>query len=105
MDHKFSEYIENEIEWLMDIDTEGGEGYTRAEAIKEIETQMEDNGDPSERKYLKEIRLYLISVGVYEVLSEERLAKIQVTSGKKYDFKINGVFYGFKSWEPLNATV
>lgn len=100
--HKFSSYIEDDIDYLREIETDEGEpSYTRSEAIIEVYLRMEENNATHERKYKNEISEYLIDLGVYKFVTEEQLARCVITSGRKYDLKLGGCKYKFISWLPL----
>ena len=47
------------------------------------------------RKWIMAIRKYLIELGVYQVWSPEELSRM-VSTGKKYDFKMQGQYYVFE---------
>jgi len=46
-------------------------------------------------KWKKAIRLYWIKNGAYREITKEEMNNVFVTTGKKYDFKMDGKFYVF----------
>lgn len=109
-DHKFSKGIEDEIEFLIDnygppSEVNDFSEYTRKDAIYDL---MQDCDDPAliAYEYRSELHSYGIELGVWREITQEEMdnTTIHTSSGrraKKYDFKKNGKFYVFNSWDPL----
>ncbi len=103
---KFSTQLENEIQYKLDIDREepepGEDPFTRNDAIKELMQDI-DIPDCPAAEFKTELENYGIEVGIFKAFTKEDLSNIMVTSGKKYDFKRNNLFYRFETWKPLEA--
>ena len=48
-----------------------------------------------------EIHEYAIELGIYKEYTKEQIDLMVVSGGKKYDFKKDGKYYCFDSWEPI----
>lgn len=89
------EAIADKIEFA----AEDGTTLTRLEAIRALLLDIEDGAAIADRSLLTPLRKELIERGVYVALTQDDLDRIQVSGGKKYDFQMAGVKYGFESWQ------
>jgi len=92
----FSKELEVEIAEKMDA----SEDAVRSICIKELMEDMDDRGLIA-WDYRRELQNYGIAIGVFKEITEEDMQSIIVSSGKKYDFKRNGKYYSFDSWDGL----
>lgn len=100
---RFSKEVEAELSYYMEIEREWA--YSREWAIHDAEEFAENQIPKSslDKKILREIRSYLIELGVYESREDHELGMVYTSSGikKAYDFKMNNKKYKFISWIPL----
>ena len=110
--YNFSPYLLEEIKWKLDImseesqyDLENMLYYPNAfltlyQIILDIDDITSGNEKTADgNRLLKEIKMWFIKIGTYTELTKEQLANVYST-GKKYDFKMNGFYYIFKSHPP-----
>jgi hypothetical protein len=106
---KLSDWLEEEISLILgcDADSEGREEgdppMTRNHAVKELMNDLEEFSVETSviRKARKDLRQLGIQLGIYREITEEEMSRVYVSCGKKYDFKLNGKWYVFESWEGL----
>jgi hypothetical protein len=89
-----SKDLTDEVNFLVDTQLEGEESVTADlyVALQDAEQNAEANED---KKLLRAARLANIELGVYSPVTEEELSRIQVSSGKKFDFQLDGIKYRF----------
>ena len=111
--HVFSKEVEGEITerlamWEPD-ESNDFETITRSDVVKDL-MQYTDESDHAFFGFCrKELRQFGIDVGVYREMSKWEMDHTHVASSsgrsvKKYDFKQNGKFYIFDSWDKLFAS-
>ena len=111
--HVFSKEVEEEISSIFEIYGEPNEGndfttLTRSEAVKELMQNSDEEGHAMFGFAKKELRQFGIDAGVYREITQNEMDRTTVSSSsgrscKKYDFKQNGKFYTFDSWDKLDA--
>ena len=99
-----SDKLKAEIQFMQETFAESaddGEALSTAEALRRL---MEDCDDKQTvaAEFKQELRKLEIELGITRVISQNEMDNTYVTRGKKYDFKANGIFYVFDSWEPLD---
>ena len=89
--------LAEEIDYQMhsvDDDREGSDGpYDEVDALEDTMTRAESNGDAP--KLLLQCRKVAIQLGWYREVSEEELSRT-ISTGKKYDFKLDNRKYVWK---------
>lgn len=63
-------------------------------------SDIEDQDIRLRRSWIIAIRNWQIELGVYVAITPEEMQNTVVSGGKKYEFKINGVFYTFDKHPP-----
>lgn len=98
----FSKELESDIKHKINTAEESlDEGetlqYTREDAIREL---MQDMDEPEHYAFLhkKELEDFAIKESIYKPYTKEQLSQIQVSSGRKYDFKRGDKYYRFEGW-------
>ena len=80
----------SEVQYHYDLEGEPDEPKEWHHALVDAFIQAEDTDD---RPLLKGFRTALIEVGWYRALTPEDLKRITVTSGQKWEFKMNKIPY------------
>jgi hypothetical protein len=104
---RFNENLQEEIRYRIDSYEEDRDWYeasmTVLQACNEYLDWMEEYSFAELSKGVKrdqrEIRKWFIELGIYKAYSNRALSKIMVTSGKKYDFIMDGNKYRFETWD------
>ena len=69
------------------------------QTVLDIEN-FEIQNPPANKKWIKAMRLWFIELGVYRAYTKDQLRDVQVLHGKKYEFKMNGLYYQFENHPP-----
>ena len=107
---KFSKALEEDIEHKLDCVGEPSEEndfqtFTRSDAVMELMQDM-DMPDHYAYEHRNELRIFGICCGVFKEITQKEMDNMTVWSSsgrhcKKYDFKKNGKFYIFNTWDKL----
>lgn len=85
--------LAQEIEGLLEVyeDSEENPHYGEDDALSDVLDRAETNEEW--RSLLRPARKEAIKRGWFREITDEQLERTQVSSGKKYDFKMNGIKY------------
>jgi two-component SAPR family response regulator len=104
MPHKYSEALMREIRYKQDIVTESGESVSEDDVIIELIKDM-DERDSVAYELRNELKRIGVELGYFKEMSKQEMDNVYVSSGKKYDFKLNGKYYGFADWKKTNGGI
>jgi len=90
--------LREEIDWKLGVDREYK--YDFIDAFIDATTSLEDIESPiyRDRVALRQSRELQAELGICHPVTEEELARITVSRGRKYDFKLGGKKYRCKAW-------
>jgi len=100
---EMSKALRDEISFVQDTFLESaddGEILSLGEALRRLMEDC-DEKDSVASLFKKELRALEIQLGIVRPISQKEMDNTYVTRGKKYDFKLNGIFYVFNDWKPL----
>lgn len=85
--------LNSEIEHFLSIDDDEQRPHDYYDALEQAAELAEYN---RERAVLTPARRCLIELGVYRIITDEEIARIQTLGGRKYDFQLGGKKYTFE---------
>ncbi len=100
---EFSKKLKDEIEYVKDTFAESadeGETLSTGEALRRLMEDC-DEKDSVASLFKTELRNLEIELGIVRPISQKEMDNTYVTRGKKYDFKLKGIYYVFNNWDAL----
>lgn len=100
---KLSTKLKAEIKYLCDAFNDSGydgETLSELEALRRL-IEDSDGSDSVAAAFKNELKNIQIQLGIVRPISQKEMDNTYVTRGKKYDFKLKGIYYVFDSWDGL----
>lgn len=94
---KLSDALESEIAERMSIAADDEETLTRDDVLRMMVMDYDYPGTVA-HYFRRELQNYGVHKGIFKAHTQQDLDRVTVSSGKKYEFKRNGVYYCFDKW-------